>query len=123
MNKILWLLVIMNWASCYHSKDTLKDKICISFDVRQCQGDPWADQIDLNTDVNSQIHQYARYFESVDLQTAEININLDYHQIVCEACFVCPQGPRIFLKIDSSDFPIIQSLTPLNLERLDCSVF
>lgn len=97
--------------------------ICVSFDQRSCDGDPWATKVNKQGDLVSQVNQFRSFLSENNIETIEILFDPDFHIVVCQACLVCPDGARIFIRIKDDELPEIEALDPLNLEVGDCSVF
>ena len=118
MKKIFFLCLIF-FACSEQDENT----VCISFDQRQCDRDPWSETVDRNSDADTQAEQFKLFLKDRGIETLEIRIDPFFHQAVCEACFVCPDGLRIFLEIKEDQLVEIEGLDPLNLEVIDCSAF
>lgn len=103
-------LTTILFMSCSDQQDSSDDTTCIYFDERQCQKDPWPQDTDENLE-----NKVKSYLQTQDIKVHEIKVNLEYHREVCEACYICPQGPRIYVKIDLTDNTKINELGFLNL--------
>ena len=114
-------LVILCMTICMACSGEEEDKFCINFDRRQCMGDPWSVAVDINADATVQANQLKAFLESEGITVHEIRADLQFHDIVCEACIVCPDGARFFLSIDQNDERKILDWDPLNYSRIDCS--
>jgi len=118
--RIFFFLVLLI-LSCNGQDDD--NQICISLDQRQCSGDPWSEAVDSNEDANTQAAQLLEFLLGMGIEVNEIKVDPFFHQAVCEACFVCPDGTRIFLGIKEDQLSQIEALNSLNLEITDCSIF
>ena len=61
------------------------------------------------------------YLESKDVDVEDIYVDPNYHEAVCEACFVCPEAHRFFIEIEADDQTKLEALELLNLEEGDCA--
>jgi hypothetical protein len=94
---------------------------CISFDIRQCNADPWAlNGLDRNAEEDV-LNDIKNYLESQQIDVVDIGIDIGFHQFVCEACTVCPSGPRVYVKSDLSGVTDIEALGLLNFEQVNCN--
>ena len=118
MKNLILLLTVLTLFSC---SDDDKNTICVSFDKRQCMGDPWSSDVDSNADADVQSDQISEYFKSLNIEVENVKVDLDFHQIVCEACFVCPEGPRFFVEAEEAEILKIEALELLNYNFTDCS--
>ncbi len=114
---ILFSLLIA--ASC---STTTEDLVCYGFDLRQCRGDEWFS--DFNQAITSPALSDASktFLENNGITVDAVSVNVTFHEVVCEACFVCPQGPRIYVRINKKDADQIEALELLNLSISDCSL-
>jgi len=53
----------------------------------------------------------------------DIRVAKDHHSIVCEACFVCPQGPRYFVQASPEDIEKFRAIDLLNVTFDSCEEF
>ncbi len=112
------LIIFTTFACSDDSKD--EETICYSFDERQCAGDPWIETIGSSTSDADKIAALKSYLSGESIETLDISIDPDYHTFVCEACYVCPQGPRYTVEISAADSSTITELELLNLEVDNC---
>ena len=115
--RIIFLLLTMIFVSCSSEDD---NNICVSFDTRQCMGDPWSEEVDRNANAELQSEQLRAYFESQGISVEEISVDLTYHEIVCEACFVCPEGPRIYVEATEAESEKLRAMDLLNYTTAVC---
>ena len=118
MKKVLFLCLVL--IACSKQDE---NTLCVSFDQRQCNQDPWSETVDGNANAATQGDQLKKFLKDRDIKTFQIRIDPFFHQVVCAACFVCPDGSRIFLEIKEDQLLRIEELDPLNLEVIDCSLF
>lgn len=114
----LIIIIALFVTSC--SGDEPEDFSCFGFDIKQCATDPWLEFDDLE-DEQSLIDKTTSYLESQGLELDELTIDMDFHRFVCEACDVCPIGPRVFIKLTSIQEEALGTLPLLGLEIEDCS--
>lgn len=117
--RYLFLIGIMWSLACSGGEE---EKYCINFDRRQCLGDPWSESVDINAEADAQEDQLKEYLESKGITVYNIKVDLNYHDAVCEACFVCPDGARFFISINEDDESRILDMDPLNYSQIDCDV-
>lgn len=98
---------------CSDSNSSDSD-ICYSFDKRQCEEVPWNNE---NTDDEKE--GIKEYLEAQNIQVNWVDIDYDFHGIVCQACFVCPSGSRYFVNIKAEDENKLKELDLLSLELSD----
>ena len=110
---------ILTIASLFvlHSCSENNDLACFSFDQRSCQEDPWAD---LETDEPLE-ERVSSYLSSEGIDVERIEIDFNFHEVVCLACGVCPDGPRIFVSISPNLSERLTSLNLLNFATEACT--
>lgn len=118
MRFIVFLLSLCALISCGSSDEIVGT--CIAFDTRQCMGDPWAEVVDRNASAETQAQELKAFLSEEGIDALEVRADLNFHSIVCEACFVCPENPRYFLTVKDADIPQLQALELLNFSMLDC---
>ncbi len=103
------------------SSDPQQDTVCISFDMRQCGDNPWLS--DAVIPQTAEVHRQGLmdFFDRQDISDYQITIDMQYHEIVCEACFVCPQGPRIYVKLSIDDAREVERMDLLNYQKVNCT--
>ena len=119
MRLILFAAISLLLASCGDDDcDQLIDTGCFSFDIRQCQTDGFADFVSENDSVEKRENDLKDWMEDQGVFIDEIKLVTNFHEAVCEACHVCPQGDRYFVKMSFQT--TLDSLDLLNLEAADC---
>ncbi|NNE25794.1 MAG: hypothetical protein HKN09_03025 [Saprospiraceae bacterium] len=98
--------------------DQLIDTGCYSFDIRQCQTDAFANVVSENDNVVKREEDLKQWMENQGLFIEDVKLVTNFHEVVCEACHVCPQGDRYYIKLMFQ--PALDSLDLLNLEEADC---
>ncbi|MEE9373121.1 MAG: hypothetical protein V3V00_08720 [Saprospiraceae bacterium] len=86
-------------------------------------GDPWTDSVDRNADAISQANQLHSYFSSMSISIEAVKADPNYHDIVCEACFICPENPRYLVKANIDEIIKLEALELLNFTSINCSQF
>lgn len=121
MKYVLITFIMLMLLSCSESEpDTRR---CFSFDVRQCFGDPWGSMIDYNLLPEDQAAQFVAFFRSQGIMLTELRVQPSFHGAVCEACFVCPEGTRIFFRVQETEATKFESIDLLNFEEFACTEF
>ncbi|MDG2450013.1 MAG: hypothetical protein P8M34_10260 [Saprospiraceae bacterium] len=120
MKLIILFFSVLFIYSCSSDENSA---ICVSFDTKQCMGDPWSDEVDEKADASIQSDQMKSYLMSRSIDVIEVKVVTAFHQVVCEACFVCPIGPRFFIEANESEISKIEALELLNYSTADCSEF
>lgn len=92
---VMLLMGILALTSCSEESSETQ---CFLFDERQCESDPWAQDID--TPLDSRVKTY---LQSKGISVEKISVDMTYHTIVCEACNICPVGPRVYVEIAKDD--------------------
>ena len=90
--------------------------------MRQCNGNPWLENNEIPSSEEDHAQLLEDYLEGEGLIIKDVSVDNDFHTIVCEACFVCPQGPQYVIEIASQDTASLRALELLNLEVFGCSL-
>ncbi len=104
-------------VSC--SDDDTED-LCFSFDERQCQTDLWAPGLPSDPSIQDKMDEIESYLQGEGILIKDISVDSTYHQVVCEACHVCPLGPRFYIKTSDLLEQDLLRFDFLNLETIDC---
>lgn len=119
MKKILSFILFISFLSCGDDDcSKLNDSECISFDIRQCQTDLFADEIDENGSQEERENQMTAWLLENSIDVENVKLELNFHEAVCEACDVCPQGDRYFIQYSLGSS--LESLNLLNVTSEDC---
>jgi hypothetical protein len=94
-------------------------KLCFSFDERQCAVDGWITLGSGSVTNEEKIESLKTYLSSQNVSIIKIEIDPNYHEIVCEACGVCPSGPRYYVSIEESSQNALSDLDLLNFSPSD----
>lgn len=117
------LMIIVALAGLYFvgcDKEAFESS-CYSFDIRQCQTDGFASEVPESDPVNQREKKMEAWLEDAGYKVEEIKLLVNFHAAVCEACDVCPQGDRYFIRVkDSDDNPDAEELRLLNFEATPC---
>ncbi len=106
--------------SCKNSDECpqLIESGCFSFDIRQCQTDLFANDVPELDSKEQREQKLKDWFEAQDIIIEEIKLEIGFHDAVCEACDVCPQGDRYFIQLFLGNQ--LEAFNLLNLESEDC---
>ena len=96
-------------------------ELCFSFDQRSCNGDEWAVRLAEHDSWEKKTGELKKYFEGKGVDIKEISVDPDYHEAVCLACYVCPEGHRFFITINEDSEELLLNLNLLNLEEIACN--
>ena len=118
---ILLLALFFSLTNCSNSDES--NLVCVSFDTRQCMGDDWSETVDINGSETTQAEQLKAHYAAQDIELVDVKADLTFHEIVCEACFVCPQNPRFTVKALPAEIEKLRALELLNFSNGDCSDF
>ena len=113
----LFLIVNLSYQCCPKEE---KNIICFEFDQRQCAGDEWADLVPINDSKDEREQKMLDYLESKNIEVKEVNLVIEFHEGVCEACFICPEQDRFFVKIAEEDEAEFTELDLLNSGKVEC---
>ena len=118
---VLSILIFLIFSSCSSEEEPT---FCVSFDTRQCMGDLWASSVDRGASQSEQLAQFEDFLTQEGIEFKEVKMDFTFHDIVCEACFVCPENPRISVRANEMGIRQIFDLSLLNPSELtDCSDF
>ena len=121
MRLLLIFSIVAFFASCSDSEnDCLHpiDSVCFSFDIRQCQTDGFADSVSENGTVEERENGLKDWMESQNIFLEDVKLVTNFHEAVCEACHVCPQGDRYYIQLIAQTG--LEDLDLLNLEEVEC---
>ncbi len=100
------------------------DLLCFSFDIRQCQTDLFANEISENDEIGLRESKMHAWLKSNDIDVENVKLVINFHDAVCEACDVCPQGDRYYIKYNSNgNSSFSDSLKLLNFSEENCGDF
>ncbi len=121
----LSLFCALNILSCceHENDDINEDSVCFEFDQRQCAYDEWAELIPISDSKNERQIKMKAYLKSKNINVENVSITLDFHEFTCEACGVCPESDRFYVRIDREDKTAFQDLDLLNAAEVDCEDF
>ena len=102
--------------------DEEKQGVCFSFDIRSCETDMFADDVDMALSQEDREQKLEEWLEDQGLEVNDIRLELNFHEAVCEACYICPQGDRYFVSIEGNEeMSIEEDFDLLNFEWQDCA--
>ena len=119
---ILILILLVNLLGCNEDDccNASGDITCATFDMRQCNGNPWIGAGNAFPDSEKEHADLLQNYLEDQAIDASVEVDNDFHTFVCEACFVCPLGPRYEVRIQSQDTLKLRNLVLLNLEFHSC---
>ncbi len=112
---ILLMTIVL---SC--SDDDKFTTYCVDFDLRQCSGNPWLIDNQVPDTYEEHLALVTEYLKKQDIEVRHREIDLRPTIIVCQACFVCPVGPRFRVEISPEDTAAIYALNLLNVSTVEC---
>lgn len=120
-NYITFTLLTLIWliSSCTSDNDQLAS-YCIDFDLRQCEGNPWLTNNQLPDTDQEHLALLTDFLQNKGITVIQSEIDNTFHDIVCQACFVCPAGPRIRVGVFAKDTAAIYALQLLNIGTSEC---
>ena len=126
MKTSILMLVLMMMSSslfihcdCRHFNG--EEGECYFFDRRQCDGDEWSQLVPIGDSELDQEEKMEKFLESKDIEVIQVNLVTNFHEFVCEACFVCPTGDRFFIEVAEGQENQLKALELLSFEADDCS--
>jgi hypothetical protein len=120
IRQLIFLLAILICACSDDSNPVTT--ICYSFEERQCNGDPWIEELgSANLSDEQKAVELRTYLEnqSIDVVAIEVVVNQDL--ITCQACFVCATGTSYIIEADPALATQVESLDLLSLQEVPCS--
>jgi len=121
MRFIIFLILAVSLYQCSSDEeDNSVVSVCVSFDERQCGGNDWITEDIDPSDTNAKIDALKAYLSNMSIETVKISADPEFHDIVCQACFVCPTGTRYTIEIDTVFAGEIVGLNLLNPEQVTC---
>ena len=118
MKNMMILFLIAMTISCDKEDE---GNYCFSFDIRQCQTDHFASDVPESDSKELREEKLQNWLEAQGIEVTDVKLDLNYHEAVCEACHVCPQGDRYFVRhVNEIDESVLESMDLLSYEELDC---
>lgn len=123
--KLLLGLVCLFFIACGDNDNCCEGFDCYSFDVRQCDTDLFSSKLSSSKSVEQSEMLMKEWFDENGIKVEQVKLVEDFHEGVCEACDVCPEGDRYFIQIESDSSRVGQfdELRLLSLEATSCEVF
>lgn len=101
--------------------DVDPDRVCYAFDIRQCDTDVFSEDVSIAGSREAREDDLASWLEAQGIDVISVDLVIGFHQVVCEACDVCPQGDRYFIEImDEFTTDELESFRFLNLDKRRC---
>jgi len=116
-------MVLEQGQVCVDSCPDGSGNSCYSFDQGQCATDEFASSIDINGTAEDMASQMKSYLESKSLAVTEVKVIKNYHEATCEACGICPEPHRFFVKVPGTQTSLFEALDLLNAAFTDCEIF
>ena len=117
--RFIALFIALSFFSC---SEVIQEFACYHFDQRQCQTDEFGADI-ASADQSEWAGIIKEYLESKAIVVTEVKVNFDYYESVCEACDVCPEVHRFYVKISILSAVDIEALNLMNLDVDNCKEF
>jgi len=114
---VVFSILLFIISSCKTQDQNLEKGVCFSFDERQCGVDPFTAIGASNTVKENNLRDY---LSKNGVELMQFKFVEQFHEIVCEACTICPEQHRFFIKISESNVVKIESLNLFNLVIEDC---
>jgi hypothetical protein len=97
-----------------------EEGICYEFDQRQCAGDDWSDVVPINDSKVQRQQKMKAFLLDQGIEVQEVSLVENFHEAVCEACFICPEEDRFFVRFNEDDLSKLEELDLLNFAAVDC---
>lgn len=118
---LIVLLLLTGFSSCeFWTALKNEDAVCYEFDQRQCGTDEWAELVPLNDSNSERETKMKAYLITKGIAVIDVKLDPDFHEAVCEACDVCPEEGRFFVKFVGEDLQEFEALMLLNSAAIDC---
>lgn len=116
---ILSLFCIILFSCDSKTANTINcdESTCYGFDIRQCGMDIFSDNI-TGTSKEDRELQMQQWLFNQNI-SADIHLEEMFYESVCEACQVCPEVDRYFVKILNSNSGHVERLEELGLFNLE----
>lgn len=127
--KSLFAILILLIYACQSQKAQTSDKkteeakqeeVCISFDQRQCQTDAFAKYLPQEKNSDALFTGMQTYLAELNIKVQHMRIDMNFHEMTCAACDVCPEQHRFFISLHKTEAEKFQKLNLLNLTDVDC---
>jgi len=116
---ILLLLVSCNRNQIIDNGGISIGNFCYSFDVRQCGTDLYASEVLESGSIEEREEMMMSWLEDQGASVVSLKLHKDFHESVCEACDICPQGDRYFVSFSENGIADGDKLRLLNYEKID----
>ena len=98
-----------------------KDVQCYEFDQRSCNGDEWGELVTDIENWDERLIIIQNFLEEKGIPILSINVDEDFHEVVCLACVVCPDGPRFYIEVEEGNREKLENMDLLNFQETNCS--
>jgi hypothetical protein len=121
LSALIIILLFSSSFACEKTANSNEENLCFYFDQRQCAGDDWAEIISNNTTWKEREEAMQSYLENQNIEVKDFYIEPLFHEAVCEACYVCPEQHRFFIKTEAENKTNLEALDLLNFGEGDCA--
>jgi hypothetical protein len=121
MNFLRFIVLFMA-ISFFSCSEVVQEFSCFHFDQRQCQTDEFGPDI-AAADSSEWAGIIKDYLEAKSINVEEVKVNFNHYDAVCEACDVCPEVHRFYVKIAFNDEGDLIDLDLMNLGEDNCGEF
>jgi hypothetical protein len=112
------ILILMMVVGCNEDDNNI---ICYEFDQRSCQGDEWGALLSEFNTWEEKLSTLSIYMKGRGINVISLEVDEDFHEVVCLACVVCPDGPRFYMEVEAGNLEELEKLDLLNFQLSDCS--
>jgi len=95
-------------------------EICIGFDQRQCGIDDFATFLPKDRNSDGMFAGMQLFLSEAGIKVLHMRIDMNFYEIVCNSCDVCPEQHRFFISIPSSEFAKLKNINLMNMASVDC---
>ena len=106
------LLMVALFNSC--DQKTSDEYISIHFDIRSCLGDEFGESLGYNPNKAKIMNVVGDFLSEKGIEWKNLSVDMTFHEAVCEACYFCPTGERIFVDIGPNSISIIEEQDLIN---------
>ena len=117
--RFIFVVILFSFLSC---SDSVQEFVCFHFDQRQCQTDEFGPDI-AAADQSQWGEIIKNYLSTKSVDVEEVFVNFEHYDAVCEACDVCPETHRFYIKIPVLDQQNLLNLDLMSLGQDGCGEF
>lgn len=126
-NLFVVLLII---AACQSQKPTPStasqgesaqaSEMCFGFDQRQCEMDDFASYLPKDRNSDGMFKGMQLFLSEAQIKVLHMRIDMNYYEMTCSACDICPEQHRFFVSIPLTDTDKLKNINLLNMSTVDC---